>query len=130
MKHQKIYVLFFFWIIIFVKICSLEVEMMRNRIKSDQIYNDYLSGKIKDRDPLLRIPKSKLYWQGWIKYFHYNLGERVDKPNAFFINQQFFNQKILNFTLLILVNFLQLMATNQYFQNFHHLLLMDNYQPK
>ena len=96
MKHQKIYVLFFFWIIIFVKICSLEVEMMRNRIKSDQIYNDYLSGKIKDRDPLLRIPKSKLYWQGWIKYFHYNLGERVDKPNAFFINQQFFNQKILN----------------------------------
>jgi hypothetical protein len=59
------------------------------------MYNDYLSGKIKERDPSLRIPKAKVYWEGWIKYFHYNLGQKVDKPNAFFINSQYFHQKTL-----------------------------------
>ena len=95
MKQKCILILFFITISIISQFRSLEVEMMRNRKDSDQMYSDYLSGKIKERDPSLRIPKAKIYWQGWIKYFHYNLGEKVNKPNAFFINSQYFNQKTL-----------------------------------
>ncbi len=95
MKQKVLLILFFIAIAIIGHLNCLEVEMMRNRKESDQMYNDYLSGKIKERDTSLRVPKAKVYWQGWVKYFHYNLGEKVVKPNAFFINNQFFNQKVL-----------------------------------
>ena len=95
MKQKGLLVLFFIFISVIFQFTCLEVEMMRNRKESDQMYNDYLSGKIKERDPSLKIPNTKVYWEGWIKYFHYNLGEKVDKPNAFFINSQYFNQNTL-----------------------------------
>jgi len=35
-----------------------------------------------------------IYWQGWIKYFHYNNNTRFIKPHAFFQNNEYYLQRI------------------------------------
>ena len=43
----------------------------------------------------LTLPNKAVFWEGWIKYFHYSTGDRQSKPTHFFINNAFFNQKVL-----------------------------------
>jgi len=41
------------------------------------------------------IPKdASIYWQGWVKYFHYNNGTQYHRPLAFYKNLEFFAQRI------------------------------------
>jgi hypothetical protein len=63
-------------------------------LKQKKMYNDLISGVIRIRDPSLRVPRTKIFWQGWVKYFHYEKGEKIDKPNSFFINNEFYNQVV------------------------------------
>ena len=72
----------------------LNVEMLILRQKKK--YKQYLAGHIRISDESLKVPQTKIYWEGWIKYFHYDLGERRNKPNAFFINNDYFNQVVLS----------------------------------
>lgn len=37
---------------------------------------------------------SKILWEGWIKYFHYETFRTIRKPTEFFVNYQFFSQKV------------------------------------
>lgn len=38
---------------------------------------------------------SEVAWEGWIKYFHYDKEVPITKPSEFFVNNQFFSQKLL-----------------------------------
>ena len=94
MKH---YGLFLITLLCISSVILAEKETMKRTDKSltqQKMFNDLLSGKAKVSDPSLKMPKTKTYWQGWVKYFHYDIGEKVDKPNSFFINNEFYNQVV------------------------------------
>ena len=40
------------------------------------------------------LPKGPMFWEGWVKYFHYQT-EPVNKPSTFFVNGEYFSQRIL-----------------------------------
>jgi hypothetical protein len=40
------------------------------------------------------LPKGPIFWEGWVKYFHYQT-EPVNKPSTFFVNGEYFSQRIL-----------------------------------
>ena len=42
----------------------------------------------------MKLPDASVYWQGWVKYFHYNNGTHYERPKAFFQNNAFFEQRI------------------------------------
>jgi len=55
---------------------------------------------------LMRLPKvdltninfpkdAKRFYEGWVKFFHYNNGTHYKRPRAFFQNSEFFGQRIL-----------------------------------
>lgn len=41
-----------------------------------------------------KLPDGEVLWQGWIKYFHYASGLHAKNPLDFFINNEFFNQRV------------------------------------
>ena len=47
----------------------------------------------------MNYPDQNLYWQGWIKYFHYNNSTQLQKPRAFFQNNDYFHQRIPNYLI-------------------------------
>ena len=71
-------------------------ERYNSNIEAEKKYKQYLQGQIKLSDPSLKVPNTKVYWEGWIKYFHYDIGESRNKPHAFFINNDYFNQVVLS----------------------------------
>jgi len=72
------------------------LEKRHGSLEAERLYNQYLKGQIRVSDPSLRVPKTKIYWQGWLKYFHYDSGRSKKKPHSFFVNNQYFNQLVLN----------------------------------
>jgi len=42
----------------------------------------------------MKLPDASVYWQGWVKYFHYNNATHFERPRAFFQNNQFYAQRI------------------------------------
>jgi hypothetical protein len=44
--------------------------------------------------PRLGLPKGPIFWEGWVKYFHYST-QPVNRPSSFFINGEYFQQRIL-----------------------------------
>lgn len=72
------------------------LERKHASLEAEKLYNQYLKGQIRVSDPSLRVPKTKVYWEGWLKYFHYDMGRSKKKPHAFFINNQYFNQLVLS----------------------------------
>jgi hypothetical protein len=74
---------------------STSAELARRlKINQESLFKDYLSGKVKG-DPSLKISSGPIFWEGWIKYFHYNNGGKVDRPKHFFINEQYYHQRAL-----------------------------------
>ncbi len=72
-----------------------KVRMMRKKKYSQRtLFKQLVTGKLKT-DSTLKLPKGPLFWEGWIKYFHYNTGEKLSKPRHFFINEQFYHQTAL-----------------------------------
>lgn len=47
--------------------------------------------KIKNKET---TDDSKILWKGWIKYFHFESFKVIKRPNEFFINKAFFNQRV------------------------------------
>lgn len=43
-------------------------------------------------------------WEGWVKYFHFDSFKSVKRPTEFFINDQFYNQRVPNDELLAKVD--------------------------
>ena len=69
-------------------------EFARRRLNQETLFKDFISGKVKS-DPTLKLPEGPVFWEGWIKYFHYDNGGKVDRPKHFFINEQYYHQKAL-----------------------------------
>ena len=69
-------------------------EFARRRINQESLFKDFISGKVKS-DPTLKLPEGPVFWEGWIKYFHYDNGGKVDRPKHFFINEQYYHQNAL-----------------------------------
>lgn len=42
-----------------------------------------------------------VYWEGWVKYFHYDYDIELQKPNSFFRNPAYYTQKTKNKNLLM-----------------------------
>jgi hypothetical protein len=43
----------------------------------------------------INFPKdAAVFWEGWVKFFHYNNGTHYHKPKAFFQNDKFYDQRI------------------------------------
>jgi hypothetical protein len=42
----------------------------------------------------LKLPDKNVYWQGWVKYFHYNNVTSLHKPRSFYQNNDFYRQRI------------------------------------
>jgi len=44
----------------------------------------------------LRIPNAEVYFQGWVRYYHYSLAtsDHIKEPRLFFQNNRFFSQRI------------------------------------
>jgi len=40
------------------------------------------------------LPDQPVYWEGWMKYFHYNNRTSFSKPKTFFQNNAYFHQRI------------------------------------
>ena len=68
--------------------------MRKKKVNQETMFNDLIKGKLKS-DPTLKLPKGPLFWEGWIKYFHYNTGDKLSKPKHFFVNEQYFHQNAL-----------------------------------
>jgi len=45
----------------------------------------------------LKLPDQNVYWQGWVKYFHYNNVTSFNRPKSFYQNNYFFHQRIPNY---------------------------------
>jgi len=44
---------------------------------------------------VINLPKNaQVYWEGWVKFFHYNNNTHYERPKAFFQNDEFFHQRI------------------------------------
>jgi hypothetical protein len=43
------------------------------------------------------LPDQSVYWQGWVKYFHYNNNTRFERPRTFYQNNEYFHQRIPNY---------------------------------
>lgn len=41
------------------------------------------------------LPDGEVAWEGWVKYFKYNSGTHLNKPEDFYINNAFFSQRVL-----------------------------------
>jgi len=51
--------------------------------------------KKKDRPINLNLPDALVYYQGWVKYYHYSNDTHYAKPPSLFQNNAFFHQRIL-----------------------------------
>ncbi len=41
-----------------------------------------------------KLPKGPIFWQGWLKFFHYSSEPLIDHPTHFWINRSFASQRI------------------------------------
>lgn len=57
-----------------------------------------VSSKVKGEEP--ELGESPTLWEGWVKYFHFDSFKAAKRPTEFFVNEQFFNQKVPNEELL------------------------------
>lgn len=73
---------------------SSELSLVRRRLNQETLFKDFISGKVKS-DPTLKLPQGPVFWEGWIKYFHYDNEGKAERPKNFFINEQYFHQKAL-----------------------------------
>ena len=96
MKQYVFFIIFIFCIVQIIKCDQNAFESAIPHVETDKKYKQYLKGQIKLSDKSLKVPLKKVYWEGWIKYFHYNLGERKNKPHEFYINNDYFNQVVLS----------------------------------
>ncbi len=44
--------------------------------------------------PVYNLQGREVYWQGWVKYFHYSNDQNIDKPNHFYENPNFFSEVV------------------------------------
>ena len=95
MKYLSIFLIF---IILNFTICTEtedQVKMMRKKkVNQETMFKNFIKGKLKT-DASLSLPKGPLFWEGWIKYFHYSTGEKLSKPKHFFVNGQYYHQTAL-----------------------------------
>jgi hypothetical protein len=40
------------------------------------------------------LPDANSYWEGWVHYYHYTSGPKINRPNKFFQNNEFFSQRV------------------------------------
>jgi len=45
-------------------------------------------------------PTSKILWEGWVKYFHFETAGTIQRPTQFFLNNAFKSQKVLKDQLM------------------------------
>ncbi len=50
--------------------------------------------KKKKRPVDMVLPEAQIYWQGWVKYFHYNNNTHYDVPPSLFQNNAYYHQRI------------------------------------
>lgn len=41
------------------------------------------------------VEPSKILFEGWVKYFHFETNNVITKPTQFFVNHAYHNQKVL-----------------------------------
>jgi len=56
--------------------------------------------KIKKRPLDLSIPESQVYWQGWVRYYHYPNNTHFEKPPSLFQNNAYYHQRVPKTNLL------------------------------
>ena len=66
-----------------------------NRIQHKTSKLETLGGAFGLHDGQFDIPKNQvIFWQGWVRYYHYTMEKKITKPRLFFQNNRFYNQRI------------------------------------
>ncbi len=51
--------------------------------------------KVKKKRPIdMLLPDASTYWQGWVKYYHYNNNTHYERPPSLFQNDAYYHQRI------------------------------------
>jgi len=66
----------------------------KNNNNMEALFNAYATGKVKGEAPI-HVPNGPVYWQGWVKYFHFLSSKKWKRPNSFFENSRFYTQRVL-----------------------------------
>lgn len=81
------------------KISKTELEKLARekvpRHLEHQMFDMYAKDKIKGMPLQDNLQSGPVYFQGWAKYFRYDNGEETKKPTDFFINNEYFHQRVL-----------------------------------
>ena len=86
-----------FMIISLIIISLVKAEKLKTELKTDKKAPITISktGRSSFRVNPFSLPKdSDIYWQGWVKYFHYDTGTHFERPLAFFRNNEYYTQRI------------------------------------
>lgn len=86
MKHS-FYIVFCLGLLEYI--FGVEETMMKHRK-----FHKVAPAQAKERPLNLDINDAKVYWQGWVKYYHYTNDTHYKKPPSLFQNNAFFNQRI------------------------------------
>jgi hypothetical protein len=62
---------------------------------SPKMFSLYSKGLIEGEAKGELLNGGPIYWQGWGKYFHYEDVTEITKPKDFFVNNEYFAQKVL-----------------------------------
>jgi len=93
---------------ILIALCLFEVIVStRTRMFTHSHSHTKKSNKYRDqpkankkRPISLDIPDASIYWQGWVKYYHYTNNTHYEKPPSLFQNNAFYHQRIIKSNLL------------------------------
>ena len=86
-----------FMIISLIIISLVKAEKLKTELKTDKKAPITISktGRSSFRVNPFSLPKdADIYWQGWVKYFHYDNGTHFERPLAFFRNNEYYTQRI------------------------------------
>jgi len=79
-----------------LRVSSEEISFSNPKRKDQMdLFNDFSNKENGIKPKVVRdLPAGPIFWEGWVKYFHYK-SEPVTHPTSFFVNDQFFTQKAL-----------------------------------
>jgi len=61
---------------------------------ADDLFNAYAANKVEGAPPI-QFPNGPVYWQGWVKYFHFISSRKWKRPQSFFENSKYYTQRVL-----------------------------------
>jgi hypothetical protein len=74
---------------------KLNTEVSKPKVKNfDLLFDMYARGDIKGDPNDYKLPSGNIFYEGWVKYFHFDTLQKAKKPRDFFQNNEFYHQKV------------------------------------